>query len=376
MNELSSFSSATVKTIRATTATTRAGSKRAAGEAIDADRPTWELKKPSKKIATAADSKEPATEDQHFFRFLDLSPELRNRVYKYAKEDDTRRFALHPIHLSADSHRKSYSKRTWEYFAVTQVCKQVRAEYRPIWVQDLRVRFESTSEVTLFADTFLHHGSGNEHTPKTVQFSWNHGNDNITSFDLMPLLRLRARHPPSRVTFVPHMIAAGRFAVDDDICRSCRAQIHEYEDVSDYDNCECPDHDWTRREWSAFKFEQMKYTHSIRNFIRNLNKSWLKAVREDKMTVTYGINEERCHGTFRILCREPICQTTTESQPALDLLEQWGIFDLIVKKCTVFVMAYEDEQITERNGRKITNSVVREVRVYKVATKHQAASSI
>ncbi|CAN9130672.1 unnamed protein product [Alternaria alternata] len=234
MNELSSFSSATVKTIRATTATTGAGSKRAAGEAIDADRPTWELKKPSKKIATAADSKEPATEDQHFFRFLDLSPELRNRV----------------------------------------------------------------------------------------------------------------------------------------------AQIHEYEDVSDYDNCECPDHDWTRREWSAFKFEQMKYTHSIRNFIRNLNKSWLKAVREDKMTVTYGINEERCHGTFRILCREPICQTTTESQPALDLLEQWGIFDLIVKKCTVFVMAYEDEQITERNGRKITNSVVREVRVYKVATKHQAASSI
>ncbi|CAN9348228.1 unnamed protein product [Alternaria alternata] len=156
MNELSSFSSATVKTIRATTATTGAGSKRAAGEAIDADRPTWELKKPSKKIATAADSKEPATEDQHFFRFLDLSPELRNRV----------------------------------------------------------------------------------------------------------------------------------------------AQIHEYED------------------------------------------------------------------------------TTTESQPALDLLEQWGIFDLIVKKCTVFVMAYEDEQITERNGRKITNSVVREVRVYKVATKHQAASSI
>jgi hypothetical protein len=33
------------------------------------------------------------------------------------------------------------------------------------------------------------------------------------------------------------------------------------------------------------------------------------------------------------------------------------------------VMAYEDEQITERNGRKITNSVVREVRVHKVPTK-------
>jgi hypothetical protein len=113
----------------------------------------------------------------------------------------------------------------------------------------------------------------------------------------------------------------------------------------------------------------MEYTHSIRNFIHNPNKSWLQAIREDKMTVTCAINEESCHDTFRILCREPICQTTTKSQPALDLLEQWGIFDLDVKKCTVFMMAYEDEQITERNGRKITNSVVREVRVHKVPTK-------
>jgi hypothetical protein len=94
------------------------------------------------------------------------------------------------------------------------------------------------------------------------------------------------------------------------------------------------------------------------------------------MTVIYKIDEERCHGTFRVLCRETMCQRTTESQPALDLLEQWGIFDLNVKKCTVFVMAYEDEQITERNGRKITNSVVREVRVHKIPTKDQAASSI
>lgn len=302
--------------------------------------------------------------------------ELRNRVYEYAKEDDTRRFALHPIHLHPDSHRKSYSERTWQYFAVTQVCNQVRAEYRPIWVQDLRVRFELTSEVILFADTFLHHGSGNEHTPKLVQFSWNHGSDNITSFDLMPLLRLRARHPSPQVTFVPYLIVAGEFTVDEDTCKSCIAQIDKYEDISDYENCECPDYEWSRREWSAFKFKQMKYTHSIRNFIRNSNKSWLKAVQEDKMTVIYRIDEERCHGTFRILCREPICQRTTESQPALDLLEQWGIFDLNVKKCTVFVMAYEDEQITERNGRKITNSVVREVRVHKIPTKDQAASTI
>jgi hypothetical protein len=297
-------------------------------------------------------------------------------VYEYAKEHDTRRFALHPTHPYPASHRKSYSERTWQYFAVTQVCKQVRAEYRPIWVQDLRVRFASTSEVTLFADTFLHYGSGNNHMPKLVQFSWWHGSNHGESFDLMPILRLHARSPSLRAAFVPYLIATGGHTVDDDICRSCLDQIGQFDDVSDFENCECPDYDLTRSEWSAFKFEQMKYTHSIRNFIHNPNKSWLKAVQADRLTVTCAINEESCHGTFRILCRAPICQTTTDSQPALDLLEQWGIFDLDVKKCTVFVMAYEDEQITERNGREIINSVVREVRVRKVSAKDQAASSI
>lgn len=212
--------------------------------------------------------------------------------------------------------------------------------------------------------------------PKLVQFSWAHGHDNEKSFDLMPILRLHARSPSLRTEFVPQLIAQGGYTVDDDMCRSCSNQIRDYDSISDFENCECPDYDWTHDEWSAFKFEQMEYTHSIRNFIHNPNKSWLEAIREDKMTVTCAINEESCHDTFRILCREPICQTTTKSQPALDLLEQWGIFDLDVKKCTVFVMAYEDEQITERNGRKITNSVVREVRVHKVPTKDQAASSI
>ena len=295
-------------------------------------------------------------------------------MYEYAKEDDTRQFALHPIYSYL--HLKSYSKGTWQYLAVTQVCKQVRAEYRPIWVQDLRVGFASTCGVTLFANTFLHYGSGTNHMPKLVQFSWAHGHDNEKSFDLMPILRLHARSPSLRTEFVPQLIAQGGYIVDDDMCRSCSNQIRDYDSISDFENCECPDYDWTHDEWSAFKFEQMEYTHSIRNFIHNPNKSWLEAIREDKMTVTCAINEESCQGTFRILCREPICQTTTKSQPALDLLEQWGIFDLDVKKCTVFVMAYEDEQITERNGRKITNSVVREVRVHKVPTKDQAASSI
>jgi hypothetical protein len=209
--------------------------------------------------------------------------------------------------------------------------------------------------------------------PKLVQFSWWHGNSN-GFFDLMPILRLHARSPSLRAAFVPYLVATGGHTIEDDIYRICLNQIREYDNVSDFENCECPDYQLTRREWSAFKFEQMKYTHSIRNFIHNPNKSWLKAVREDKMTVTCAINEESCHGTFRTLCREPICQTTTESQPALDLLEQWGVFGLHVKKCTVFVMAYEDEQITERSGREITNSVVREVRVCEVSAKDQAAS--
>lgn len=39
---------------------------------------------------------------------------------------------------------KPYAEQLWKFFALTQVCQQIRAEYRPIWFRDacIRIRFE------------------------------------------------------------------------------------------------------------------------------------------------------------------------------------------------------------------------------------------
>jgi len=191
--------------------------------------------------------------------------------------------------------------------------------------------------------------------PGLVQFSWDHRNDGRSTFDMMPLLHLYVQSTSSKVAFVPHMLATSGYTVEDDMCHNCYRN-YEMEELgySSYgdDDCECPDYDWCRSEWRTFKNKQMRYTRTMQKFIHNSNESWARAVREDKLTVTCTVNKTGCHVTFKILYKEPICQTTTDSQPALDLLEQWGIFDLPVKRCTDFVLLYEDKQITEKDGRK------------------------
>ncbi|KAI4920432.1 hypothetical protein J4E85_009199 [Alternaria conjuncta] len=352
--------------------TTRSGSKRASGEAVD-KKVTKKAKQSVKTAAKPAKNEAPATEAPQYFRFLDLSPELRNRVYEYAKEDESSRFAPRPVQNALQYPRKPRSMRPWKFFALTQVCTQVRTEYRPLWVRNLRVAFSAPSQVAAFLDTFLRFENEPKHMPKLVQLLWDHGNDDEMRYALTDILRLHAHSPSSRVALIPENVALG-VGVGNDVCNKCMMRYHREEcgmhpDSDDDDDCDCPDFDMSNSEWEEFKDDQMNYTSDIPEFVHNANEAWMSAVKEDKVIVTCSFCQWSHHAIFKILYKDPICETNTHCQPAWDLLKQWGILDLQVKRATQFILAYEDEQSVDHEGYKMSNSVVRQVLIRKAPSK-------
>jgi hypothetical protein len=86
--------------------------------------------------------------------YLLTSSELRNRIYDFAVEDKPGRFALRVLRETPNyPHKLRTEKRPWKFFALTQACKQVRAEFRPLWIRDLSVRLLSTYPLGTFVDT-------------------------------------------------------------------------------------------------------------------------------------------------------------------------------------------------------------------------------
>jgi hypothetical protein len=253
---------------------------------------------------------------------------------------------------------------------LSQVCAQVRAEYRPLWIQDLRVGFTSTDQLTDFVDTFLHHASEPKHAPKLVQILWDH--DSKIGFDMTSMLLLHAHSPSFQVEFIPYNVAIG-MTVGDEVCSNCmmRYDLDErgMEPDSDYDECECPDYDMSHREWEEFKIDQMEYTSDIPKFVHNVNEAWLETVRQAKVTVTCTFCQMSNHAIFRILFKDPVCETTTDSQPAWNLLTRWGILNLHTKRGTHLILAHEDEQTMSIYGYSMKNTVLREVLIRKAPPK-------
>ena len=225
----------------------------------------------------------------------------------------------------------------------------------------------STYYLANFLDTFLP-----SHAPKLVQFLWDHGHDDKMKFDLTRILRLHSHSPSLQVEFVPENVALGQ-SVDDDMCHSCFRRFHKEEHGldpdSDDDDCDCPDFDMSNSEWKEFKHDQMKYTSDMSVFIHNTTEAWMTAVKEDKVTVTCTSCQWNQHVIFRILCKDSVCETTTNSQPAWDLLKQWGILDLQVNKATQFILVYNDDHTMDHDGYLMSNSVVRQVLIRKGPSK-------
>ncbi|KAL1613177.1 hypothetical protein SLS60_001409 [Paraconiothyrium brasiliense] len=139
--------------------------------------------------------------------FLDLPAELRNRVYDYAVESEPLMEDYPPLlaHRPMTQNTwpiKHQALATRKCFGLTQVCKQIRTEYLPLWKCNLwqgiaYCDFES------FVDTFYANEEDTQ-APKMLQIACD--GRGLSFFqpciDLLQFMRFRSRFPATKIKFV------------------------------------------------------------------------------------------------------------------------------------------------------------------------------
>ncbi|KAF2831100.1 hypothetical protein CC86DRAFT_134829 [Ophiobolus disseminans] len=343
-------------------------------------------------------------------RLLELPSELRNRIYDFAtedfigeglnttrcsddcdcgcEEDFDKRGAAEPPYRWAPrtrpSHRPTpttwWADRPWQFYGLTQVCAQLRAEFKPLWIRALEVRLTLTT-LPGFVETFLWMGAQHVGTqpigaqtmhapkslraPKLIQIAWHHDSDNQPYPDqLDPLLKFHTLCPEFRFAFVPFDITDLKTMPGDAHCEHC-LEMNErfgYDESWNDEDCECVDPDLPYQDWIYLEEDRIAYTGILQAFLHNDNKTWANDILDEKITAQRLGMTNSC-ATFKILCKKSFCHSVRDLQGAWDLLKGWGIIDLPRKAQMEIILAFEESETAVIDGYKVTNSLVREFRV-------------
>jgi hypothetical protein len=241
---------------------------------------------------------------------------------------------------------RSYEYSARRFLALTQICKQIRAEYRPLWLRDSSINL-NLDDVKCFITTFFPTTDGYGNAPKLLLISWDHegGYDEDLLFDITPLLRLRA-HCPTLVTWF-----VCRPLLDGDIpeieCWECGNSVHCGCD----NNC---DHEEAIDE-AFFELDMdYNYTMAIDDFIANGNEMWLKAIRGDsrlhgmkvECTVDVLIQRPTVHIRFSKGRVPAGFNKSSMYKGALRYLREQGIPDLEINRKLDFVIAEHTAKFT------------------------------
>jgi len=305
------------------------------------------------------------------------NPELRNAIFAFAKEESNEGYlevlpyALKVHKQNSPSSAIKWKERPWKYFGLTHTCKQVRAEYRPLWIRNLCMRI-LPSMFPAFAEAYLSGPAQELHAPKLIQFSWYHDVDNFGTKDTMPLLQLLARCPTVRYQYIPYKVSDLKSGPGDDMCEHCSEVIyleeHGHSDAEDDVDgfCTCADADMDFDEWIMLQEDLMDYTEELRDFITNKNAKWRQDILDERMTVTHTFSSNRARTTtymsFKIVVKEELAKKADTFASARDLLKEWGIFNLPCARMVDFVLAFEKEKTKTIHGYKVTKSKAHQVR--------------
>jgi hypothetical protein len=269
--------------------------------------------------------------------------------------------------LSESSFTVPWQQRVWQFFGLTQSCKQLRSEYRPLWIRDLTVRLK-TGIFSEFVATFLPTSKDESLLgPKLIQISWDHGLDNILEKDLTPFLLLRGRLPDICFDFVPYRLADLKMEPGEEPCEFCCERMHLEEhghDPEDADGyCSCYDSDMDYEEWVMLEEDRMEYTDILKDFLSNNNEKWMADILAENINVKFSFDRESDLPTFRIFCKKPLKMAASDLAHAYDLLKSWGIFDLPSKALMEFFIAWEGKSKGRIGQYHMTKTVVRQVHV-------------
>ncbi|KAF2475578.1 uncharacterized protein BDR25DRAFT_382647 [Lindgomyces ingoldianus] len=93
------------------------------------------------------------------FRFLDLPGEIRNRIYHYTTLHRRQALLVHLPRRATLRRRQKPRPSSRSWVGLTQVCSQIRHEYRPIYLLSQEVGLDLTNTQE-YLDTFYHASLG------------------------------------------------------------------------------------------------------------------------------------------------------------------------------------------------------------------------
>lgn len=299
--------------------------------------------------------------------------ELRNHIYEFALEDHMKAGFAPCVNIYAASRNANpWAGRLWAFFALCQVCRQVRSEYRPLWLSNLSIR-TYLGLVASFDATFLSGNGSNSHAPKLVQIEYDH--NNTMRKDITPLVALGAQFPMLKISFVPHKLSDGG-AQEEDICDYCIENIwaddHGLEEwLNMYDECTCADPDLNEEDWKGYHYGLIRHTIVYEKFLHNDNRNWMEDVRQKRVTVHCSYERITDKIEIRIRCKERFGEAgmgnnaSSDAETAWNLLEGWGILDLPMANEMNFDIGFEVETKVEKSSRELTCLETRVVRIPK-----------
>jgi hypothetical protein len=258
-----------------------------------------------------------------------------------------------------------WASRPWQFVGLTQTCRQLRAEHRPIWIASLSVQLDIV-QIGRFVTDFLSRATPQQNAPKLIQICWDEQNKS-TWTDILPWLQLRAHFSGTDIEFIPAPLAKGYLPgeVTCDYCSEMQEQgrchccyDYEYGDGQ----CECDDPHMEYHEWVSLNEDRISYLSIVTSFLRNDNKDWLDATRGQLVKCTF-THDTESYVVFKVYCKEAFSTTVSNVQGAWNVLNAWGVFDLPHSANMGFVLVFEEKSTTTIRGRNVTNSVRRELRV-------------
>ncbi|KAH7076365.1 hypothetical protein BKA63DRAFT_489702 [Paraphoma chrysanthemicola] len=308
---------------------------------------------------------ETVEQPENRWRLLELPPVEVHPHDHYQDDSDSddglrRTFATrvqHTTHYAA-----SWATRLWKFFGLTQTCRQLRAEHRPIWIRSLSVRLY-IHEIGDFVQHFFPDRVEQPVGPALIQISW-YERDKEYPNHLLSWLKFSDRFPSTDIDFVPAPVADG-LRPGQVSCNSCLALELEGRCGCCFggceDDCECDDPDMNYYEWKKLSEDRIAYLGVVLRFLLNHNDEWRKAVRQQLTSCTFsGYNAG--HVYFKIHCKDTLAQTVSDAQSAWDHLKGWGLFDLPRARNMEFVLVFTEQETSKIGGRSVTRSVVRELR--------------
>ncbi|KAF2026025.1 hypothetical protein EK21DRAFT_92751 [Setomelanomma holmii] len=254
----------------------------------------------------------------------------------------------------------AWAERPWQFYGLTQTCRQLRAEHRPIWIQNLHIRLD-VWQLDIFCQTFLLSAAEHTHRPKLIEIPWD-GSSTYHAPELLSWLHFRTRHTFTSIAFVPEVVVEGGmpreekcdYCVDMEESGRCRC-CHDY-DTSD---CECDDPDMGYFEWIQGKEAEIEYASTVKVLLDNRNATWPKAIDDGAIIGCTFTSHCGSLLIFRIRYKDTFYHYVSDMQGAWDVLKSWGVFDLLRQNNMVFKLVFDKKQTAQMGDRKVTNTITR-----------------